>query len=453
MEGAGGEQAFLQQMSMLATAATNAANAAEKAIGLLSTQGATSSSSSSGGTSGESGLQAASRILKNPEIFNGDDPMIFAGWKFAFCSWLGFGDPRYNKCFDNLDKLGPGDAIPPYSAVEYELSTKLFAILTSYLKGRCVGLVKSLAKEKDGFKLWRALVQEYEPSSRQRSLAIAQTLSNYPAFTNSKTVLEQILAYEQLVQQFEEISSSVYPAELKIATLVKCSNQKLREYLQLTIGETTTYSQLKETMLGYDKACRSWTPENVLKSIQSTSHGDSGGPQPMEIDRIENKGKGKHKGKSKDKGKNWWNYGNFGSAAFGRGRGRGKGRSNKGKGKGKQKGKNKGKGKDFGKKGKHKGKVDPQQCKICYEYGHWSRDCPNKMVQQVVNQNVQPTAEHQPQQTVFVPTGSQQQQQPRTSPQSSYPSSTATSTVRRIFTIPMGMPTLSSTASSSVRMI
>ena len=310
MEGAG-EQAFLQQMSMLAAAATNAANAAEKAIGLMSSQSATASSSSGAGLSGEGGLQAASRILKNPEVYNGDDPMAFAGWKFAFCSRLSFGDPRYQRCSDNLEKLAAGDPIPAYSDVEAELSVTLFAILTSYLKGRCVGLVKSMAKQKDGFKLWRALIQEFEPSSRQRSLAIAQSLSNYPAFTNSKTILEQILAYEQLVQQFEEVSSSVYPSELKIATLVKCSGQKLREYLQLTNGEQTTYAQLKETMLGYDKACRAWTPEAVLKSAQSTSYGDSGGPQPMEVDRVENKGKGKNKGKTKDKGKNWWNYGSF----------------------------------------------------------------------------------------------------------------------------------------------
>ena len=295
MEGAG-EQAFLQQMSMLAAAAINAANAAEKAIGLMSSQSATASSSSGAGLSGEGGLQAASRILKNPEVYNGDDPMAFAGWNFAFCSWLSFGDPRYQRCSENLQKLAAGDPIPTYSDVEAELSVKLFAILTSYLKGRCIGCI---AKQKDGFKLWRALIQEFEPSSRQRSLAIAQSLSNYPAFTNSKTILEQILAYEQLFQQFEEVSSSVHPSELKIATLVKWSGQKLREYLQLTIGEQTTYAQLKETMLGYDKACRAWTPEAVLKSAQGTSYGDSGGPQPMEVDRVESKGK------TKDKGKNW----------------------------------------------------------------------------------------------------------------------------------------------------
>ena len=308
-----------------------------------------------------------------------------------------------------------------------------------------------MAKSKDGFKLRRALLQEYEPSSRQRSLALAQTLSNYPAFSGSKTILEQILSYEQLVQQFEEASSSTCPAELKIATLVKCNGQKLREYLQLTINEHTTYAQLKETMMGYDKACRAWTPETVLKSLQGSSSNDQG-PQPMEVDRIENRGKGKGKHKSKDKGKNWWNYGSAGYSAFGRGRGRGKGRGNKGKGRGKAKGKSKNKGKDFGKKGKNKGKVDSQQCKLCLEYGHWARECPNRMVQQVVqgDHGQQPYAPVQQ----AVGQGVQQGQQPvRQSPQTSYPSSATSSTVRRIFTIPMGMPVLTSSSESSVRMI
>ena len=238
--GSPGENAFLQQMSMLATAATNAATAAERALGMMANQPGSSTHAT-----GDGDLQAATRILKNPDVYTGDGPLGFSGWKFTFCSWLSFGDPRFQKAFDNLDKLSPTDHIPEYSEVERELSVKLFAILASYLKGRCLSLVKSMAKSKDGFRLWRSLVQEYEPSSRQRSLALAQTLSNYPAFTNAKSIMEQILSYEQLVQQFEEASSSTYPAELKIATLVKCSGQKLREYLQLTINEHTTYPQLK----------------------------------------------------------------------------------------------------------------------------------------------------------------------------------------------------------------
>ena len=126
-QGGQGENVFLQQMTVLATAATNAASAAEKAISAMS-QGATSSTSASGG---QEGLQAAVRILKNPGAFSGDDPLSFIGWKFTFCSWLSFGDGRFQKCFDNLEKLGPDEQAPPYSEVEQELSYKLFAILTS----------------------------------------------------------------------------------------------------------------------------------------------------------------------------------------------------------------------------------------------------------------------------------------------------------------------------------
>ena len=54
----------------------------------------------------------------------------------------------------------PADEIPTYTERERELSVKLFATLESYLKGRCLSLVKRMATSKDGFKLWRALVQE-----------------------------------------------------------------------------------------------------------------------------------------------------------------------------------------------------------------------------------------------------------------------------------------------------
>jgi len=97
---------------------------------------------------------------------------------------------------------------------------------------------------------------------------------------------------------------------------VKCSGQKLREHLQLTINEHTTYAPLKETMMSYDKARRAWTQESVLKSLRGTSSSDQG-PQPREVDRIDNKGKGNSKNKSKDEGKSWWNYGSVGSSAFG----------------------------------------------------------------------------------------------------------------------------------------
>ena len=160
------EQAFLQRMANLAEAATSAANAAERALNQMSQAGAaTSSSSSSIADATQAGLTMASRVLKNPESFSGEDPYSFSSWKFGFCSWLSFGDGRFQKAFEEIEKLKPAEEIKPYTSDERDLSTKLYAVLTSYLRGRCVGLVRSFSKTKDGFRLWRALVTSGGPAS------------------------------------------------------------------------------------------------------------------------------------------------------------------------------------------------------------------------------------------------------------------------------------------------
>ena len=269
-------------------------------------------------------------------------------------------------------------------------------------------------------------------ATRQRTLALAHAgiLASYPNFSKDKTVVESVLQYEALVDQFQELNGTTYPHELKTATLMRCSDQRLREHLQLTIKEDTKYKDIRETLISHEKATQTWSQEAVLKSVQAPKN-DPNGPAPMEVDRIEDKGKGKYKGKGKHKGKykGWIPF-----SPYGRGRG---GRNGRGKGKGKQKGKSKGKGKNKGKGGKSYGKAAENQCKECFQFGHWARDCPNK-VSQVVNQ----------QQPVTVGNASSG------GTQSVNPASSTASTVRRILQI--GMPSLSSSpssASSYARMI
>eukprot|EP00435_Cladocopium_sp_Y103_P054239 s2915_g17.t1 len=92
----GTQEAFFQRMSAMAEAATCAAAAAEEAL----------RRSNPGGGSANDGLQAASRILKPPDTFNGDDVMQFQQWKHQFTSWLCFGDGRYSEILDILEKKG-----------------------------------------------------------------------------------------------------------------------------------------------------------------------------------------------------------------------------------------------------------------------------------------------------------------------------------------------------------
>ena len=120
-----GKQAFLQRMSTLAEAATSAA----KALNLMASSG--SGSSSASGDIAEAGLSMASRVLKNPNHFTGDDPHSFSSGKFGFCSWVSFGDSPFQKAFEEIEKLKPGEDLKPYSPDEQDLATKLYAVLTS----------------------------------------------------------------------------------------------------------------------------------------------------------------------------------------------------------------------------------------------------------------------------------------------------------------------------------
>ena len=453
------QEAVLQRIITLTEAATRAAMSAESTLNQVQSMASTSSGPSEG-------LQAASRILKAPDTFNGDYPMAFASWRFQFTSWLTFGDSRYTTLLEKVESLTSAPSITTYDTPEKELAHKLYAVLTSYLRGRCSHIIKAFAKSRDGFAIWYQLMREFEPTSRQRSLALAQALASYPVFAKDKSCLESILVYEQTVQQFEESSSTTYPDELKVATLMRCCNSKLREFLQLNIKDSSTYVEVREHIMNYERVSKSWTQEQVLKAIQQDpARPDSGGPTPMEIDRVEVKGKGKSK--SKSKGKN--NSGNgWSSGAWGFGRGRGRGRDSKGKGKkgrGKGKGKHKGKSKNKG-KGPNKGKVGQDQCAICYGYGHWSRDCPQRPRAMEVNH-----VQEQPQQQPWtgypaapqhVPHPGQCPQHPglpahqlpvnsgaTTASSSSFrpPSTSTGSTVRRIFHI--GPPSPSSSPSSS----
>ena len=243
----GGEQEFMQRLFQLTQAATNAALSAQAAVDRLNAPSLGSSPDPQDIL--QQGLSAASRILKTPEVFTGEDVHAFSAWKFQFASWLTFGEGRYKELLEKAETMSSD--ISTLSAVENALSTKLYSILTSYLRGRCSQMVRSGARDMNGLQLWRGLHREFMPSTRQRCLALAQVLATYPPFSAQKSILESILEYERLVADFEDVSSSKYPDELKSATLLQCTEQRVREYLQLSVSETTSYKDIREALLAH----------------------------------------------------------------------------------------------------------------------------------------------------------------------------------------------------------
>jgi len=77
MEGQQGEQTFLLRMANLAKAATSASSAAERALNQVS-QAGTAGSSVGGQDPIHSGLStAATKVLRNPDALNGENPYAF----------------------------------------------------------------------------------------------------------------------------------------------------------------------------------------------------------------------------------------------------------------------------------------------------------------------------------------------------------------------------------------
>ena len=147
--GSQGERVFLERVTSLTEAATAAANAAAQALSSMQSRSST-------------GLESATRILKSPDVFTGEDPMVFQTWKFQFSSWLSFGDQRFQEVLEKVEALrdDPADT-SSFTTEEKELSTKLYTVLATYLKGRCFNMVKAGMKAKNGFLLWRELQKEF----------------------------------------------------------------------------------------------------------------------------------------------------------------------------------------------------------------------------------------------------------------------------------------------------
>ena len=220
----------------------------------------------------------------------------------------------------------------------------------------------------------------------------------YPGFDGAKPMVEQIGALENLVRDYELSAGKTYDRDLLMGVLLRCAPKTIREHLTVSLPSSANYGSVKQAILNYEKASKTWDYNTVLKQNALPSATTSGGaassdqgPAPMELDQVtsgkDHKGKGHEGGKGKGYWGTWSSY--AAGKAFGRGYGRGKGHKGHGKSKGKKFGNKGGKkgskgkgGKSGGKKGgKDKGgkaRLGRDVCRFCKQSGHWGNECPNR---------------------------------------------------------------------------
>ena len=138
-------------------------------------------------------------------------------------------------------------------------STLLYAVLASMTRDKPQNIVRALRTTKNGYEAWRLIVLELEPPSDQRRLALAMDISRGKPFVNADVgaFSSQLLQWEELIVQYEMLPAppgelaTVFDSVVKRAVLLDKSPTEIREHLQRTMREGTTYAEMLAAIASY----------------------------------------------------------------------------------------------------------------------------------------------------------------------------------------------------------
>ena len=337
----------------------------------------------------QGGFAEANKTIQCPKDFgsavSSEDQNNWADFAFSFRQWLCFADSTYAADLDYVEEHS--DTVVTYNdtaagQASKARSTKLHAILAGILKHRPLRLLRAVG-DSNGLEVWRQLHALYVPKTKVRSMAILSAIMGFPAFTKERTLLEQVQMLERLGDEYQRTSGTNISDDILLTTLVRALPRAVQQHIQLGMTNATTYQEVKDRVVAYERISSSWTRDRILTecganpigAVTSYAGGSDSGPTPMEVNLVQ-KGKGK-KGKSNDKGKGK-NKGSYGT-------GKGKGKNyDAGKGKNQNKGfdSRKGQQKGQGNGQQYKQKLDINACAYCGKTGHWQRDCLKKKADQ-----------------------------------------------------------------------
>ena len=199
-------------------------------------------------------------------------------------------------------------------------------------------------------------MESCEPVSRNRAMGLLNAMLAWPQFNTKTSFLAQILKLETAFAEYNKTGSTI-SEEIKSAVLLGSVTGTLKTWLQLRVTDATSYQELRDSILSFERSTTKWSDAMVLGSDLAASSSEA---VPMEVDSVTGKGvKGKTKGKDGKGGKTgdgknqpqWFDY----KGGKGKGKGNNNAWSSGGTGSGswtspeKGKGKNKGKGKTDGK--------------------------------------------------------------------------------------------------------
>ena len=211
--------------------------------------------------------QQWAKYLKSPEAWKPEsrdaEVKTWPDWRFAFVNYVKSIDPKLSELMDEAEKKAKGSyKFDEMSPEAQTYANRLYNLLISYVKMRPLKLIRQV-EHQDGFMAWKILIEEMQPSTRQRSLAIMTQLSRIQ-FQSDKSIGEQLPMFEALVNEYERISENDYSDDAKVAAVLLAVPGHLKQHLQLWVNEATTYESLKNKIMQLEAMNTKWETTNVL---------------------------------------------------------------------------------------------------------------------------------------------------------------------------------------------
>ena len=265
--------AVAMQMVQATTAAAEAASAAVAAVqGLKSTIESSSTDE-----------KAWYRLLPKPGSFDPgsreDEIAKWRDWSWSFKQYVGRLDPNFVTEIERIRKTPAVEVdMSIMASDEQKRCIFLYSLLASVLKNRPLVLLKSV-KDFNGYECYRELIASNEPQNKNRSMSLLNAIMNWPSFSNKASLLAQVMKLEAAFNEYDRLGTAL-SEELRSAVLLRCLVGQIKTWIQLQLTDSTTYLQIRESVLSYERSTTRWSETMVLGFSNSSNSADTSAPRP-----------------------------------------------------------------------------------------------------------------------------------------------------------------------------
>ena len=97
-------------------------------------------------------------------------------------------------------------------------------------------------------------------------MAILSAIMGYPAFTKDRTLVEQLQTLERLGDEYYKTAGVNIAEDILLTTLVRPLPRHVQQHIQLGMDDNTTYQQVRDRVVAYERVSSSWTKDKIWLS-------------------------------------------------------------------------------------------------------------------------------------------------------------------------------------------